>query len=91
VPHSSGAVYGAMQMTFHLSLDEKQVGGTHYENMEVQPWNVLEAILTREEFIGFIKGNIVKYAMRQGKKPDSDDAGKAKHYMEKLMEIEEWK
>ena len=42
--------------------------------------------LTHEEFVGYLKGNILKYALRQGKK-QSDDAGKAKHYMQKLEEI----
>jgi hypothetical protein len=66
--------------------DDLQIGGDHYKEMGVQPWSVMEAVLTREEFIGFLKGNAIKYAMRQGKK-DSDDIGKAKHYMQKLKEV----
>lgn len=65
----------------------KQVGGKHYTDMPVQPWDVMSVTLTREEFIGFLKGNVIKYAMRQGKKEGSDDAAKAKHYMEKLQEV----
>jgi len=68
------------------SANEKQVGGTHYKDMPLQPWDVMEAVLTPEEFRGFLKGNIIKYALRQGKK-DSDDAGKAQHYREKLKEM----
>jgi hypothetical protein len=64
----------------------KQVGGNHYKDMPIQPWEVMESVLTRDEFIGFLKGNIIKYALRQGKK-DSDDVGKAKHYVEKLREV----
>jgi hypothetical protein len=70
-----------------MSADEKQVDGTHYKDMAVQPWAVMEAVLTHEEFIGFIKGNIIKYSMRQGRKDGSDDTGKALHYMEKLNEV----
>lgn len=66
--------------------NKKQIGGDHYIKMEVQPWDVMEKILTREEFIGFLKGNIIKYSMRQGKKGD-DDAEKARHYMQKLEEF----
>lgn len=66
--------------------DELQIGGQHYKEMGMQPWHVMEAVLTPEEFQGFLKGNIIKYAMRQGKK-DSDDAGKAQHYKKKLDEI----
>lgn len=66
--------------------DDIQVGGTHYKDMTVQPWEVMESLLTQEEFRGFLKGNIIKYAMRQGRK-DSDDAGKLRHYQQKLKEI----
>ena len=67
--------------------DDRQVGGTHYKDMAVQPWTVMEALLTHEEFVGFLKGNVIKYAMRQGRK-DSDDAGKLKHYIQKLNEVQ---
>lgn len=67
--------------------DAIQVGGQHYKDMGMQPWHVMEAVLTPEEFRGFLKGNIIKYAMRQGKK-DSDDAGKAQHYKKKLAEMQ---
>lgn len=66
--------------------DDIQVGGTHYKDMPVQPWEVMQVLLTKEEFIGFLKGNIVKYSMRQGRK-DSDDAGKLRHYQQKLREV----
>jgi hypothetical protein len=69
--------------------DERQIGGSHYKDMAVQPWAVMESVLTYEEFIGFLKGNIIKYAMRQGRK-DSDDAGKLKHYQQKLAEMQGW-
>ena len=69
------------------TADQLQIGGQHYKEMGVQPWAVMEAVLTKEEFIGFLKGNIIKYGMRAGKK-DSDDAGKARHYMMKLREVQ---
>lgn len=71
---------------WRMKADDKQVGGTHYKDMAVQPWAVMEAVLTRDEFIGFLKGNVIKYAMRQGRK-DSDDAGKCQHYIDKLEEV----
>jgi hypothetical protein len=67
--------------------DDTQVGGSHYKDMAVQPWTVMEAVLTHEEFIGFLKGNIIKYSMRQGRKGD-DDGNKALHYIQKLNEME---
>ena len=69
------------------TADDIQAGGSHYKDMGVQPWTVMEALLTREEFIGYLKGNLIKYGMRQGKK-DSPDAEKWHHYNMKLKEIQ---
>ena len=69
------------------SADDLQVSGSHYKDMPIQPWHVMEAVLTYDEFVGFLKGNIIKYSLRAGRKDGSDDAGKAKHYLQKLREV----
>lgn len=69
------------------SADDLQISGTHYKDMPIQPWAVMESVLTHDEFVGFLKGNIIKYSLRAGRKDGSDDAGKAEHYMMKLREI----
>jgi len=69
------------------SADDLQISGSHYKEMPIQPWHVMESVLTREEFIGFLKGNIIKYSLRAGRKDGSDDAGKARHYIQKLKEV----
>lgn len=70
------------------SANATQVGGTHYKDMPIQPWEVMEAVLTPAEFRGYLKGCILKYSMRAGKKEGTDDAGKARHYRQKLREVE---
>ena len=67
--------------------DDFQVSGTHYKDMGIQPWEVMEAVLSHAEFVGYLKGSVIKYSMRQGKKQGSDDANKAHHYSLKLTEI----
>ena len=69
--------------------DDLQVGGTHYKQMPIEPWEVMDSVLTTEEFIGFLKGNVIKYSLRAGRKQDSDDANKARHYMLKLREVQD--
>ena len=67
-----------------------QVGGTHYKDMPIEPWDVMEAVLTPEEFRGYMKGCYIKYAMRAGHKVGEDvgkDVDKAFHYKHKLSEI----
>mgnify|MGYP006275900773 FL=1 len=66
--------------------DDLQAGGSHYKDMGIQPWHLMEDLLTKEEFAGYLKGNLIKYAMRQGKK-DSPDADKYRHYAMKLKEV----
>jgi hypothetical protein len=69
--------------------DDLQISGNHYKEMPIQPWAVMESVLTREEFIGYLKGNIIKYSMRAGRKVGSDDTGKAIHYRMKLKELQD--
>jgi hypothetical protein len=71
-----------------LTADDLQISGNHYKDMDIQPWSVMQAVLTHDEFVGFLKGNVIKYSMRQGKKANSDDANKARHYMMKLKEVQ---
>lgn len=61
----------------------------HYKSMLVEPFLVMQSILSFEEYKGFLKGNIIKYAMRQGNKKGGDrydDAYKCVDYMIKLAE-----
>ena len=69
------------------SADEHQVGGDHYHQIGIQPWAVMESVLSHQEFIGYLRGNIIKYGMRAGRKEGSDDAAKAWHYKQKLEEF----
>lgn len=71
------------------SADDMQVSGNHYKDMPIQPWHIMEAVLTHDEFRGFLCGNVIKYSLRAGRKAGTDDTGKAKHYMQKLKEFDE--
>jgi hypothetical protein len=71
--------------------DDLQISGNHYKEMPIQPWELMEAMFTKEEFIGFLKGNVIKYALRAGRKDGSDDLGKCRHYMMKLAEVQDGK
>lgn len=73
-----------------MSANEKQVGGNHYKDMPIQPRDVMQTVLSAQEFIGFLKGNYIKYSMRAGHKEGADsaeDAAKANHYKQRLTEI----
>ena len=53
----------------------------HYQKAAMQPIEVMQRFLTSEEFIGFLKGNIIKYKARAAFKGSKDeDAQKARQY-----------
>lgn len=62
----------------------------HYETLNIQPWEIMERNFTTEEFVAYLKGNIIKYTLRD-KGQALTDAEKIKHYAEKLIEVLEKK
>lgn len=62
----------------------------HYESLNIQPWEIMERNFTTEEFVAYLKGNIIKYTLRD-KGQALTDAEKIKHYAEKLIEVLEKK
>ena len=67
--------------------DDLQVDGDHYKNMGIQPWKAMESWMTPEEFRGFLKGNSIKYLARCNSKGGVEDVKKARHYIDKLVEV----
>lgn len=66
----------------------RQVGGDHYASKAIQPWEAMQAWMTPEQFIGFLRGNAVKYLARAGSKGDAlEDYRKAQHYLARLIEV----
>lgn len=68
-------------------LNETQIGGNHYTSKTVQPWAAMYAWMTREEFTGFLRGNVIKYIARCNDKGGIEDLRKAQHYLDKLIEV----
>ena len=67
--------------------NDKQVGGDHYKNMGVEPWDVVDT-WPIEQRIGYYRGGALKYIMRLGNKDEmAQEAGKGLHYLEKLLEV----
>jgi len=74
----------------NASPNDYQVGGDHYKELSVQPWKAMESWMSEDEFAGFLRGNVIKYLSRAGKKGDElQDLKKALHYLEKLVSVKE--
>lgn len=66
-----------------MSALDKQMGGTHYKQMKIQP---IQFII--ENGIDYIPGNVIKYVCRYKEKNGIQDLKKAIHYLEILIEYE---
>jgi len=62
-----------------LEQGNKEQG--YYEKSAMQPLEVMQAIMTEEQFKGFLFGNCIKYCMRKNYKGQRDsDMYKARQY-----------
>ena len=69
------------------TANAKQVGGTHYKDMGIEPWEVVDT-WPIEQRVGAYRAGALKYLMRMGSKDESaQEIGKGIHYMEKLVEV----
>ena len=72
----------------HKEIDEDVVNHpTHYNNGNIECIEAIEAMLTHEEFIGYLRGNSLKYRWRFRYKNGVQDLNKADWYENKLKEI----
>jgi hypothetical protein len=60
----------------------RQIGGDHYKAKTMQPWDFIAA-----NHIGFFEGNVIKYVSRWKDKNGVEDLLKARHYLDKLIEV----
>jgi hypothetical protein len=65
-----------------LSANDRQINGDHYQGA-IQTWDYILA-----HDLGFLEGNIIKYVTRFRKKNGVQDLEKARHYLDKLIEVE---
>tara|TARA_R110002050_G_scaffold134997_2_gene257580 strand:- start:1222 stop:1446 length:225 start_codon:yes stop_codon:yes gene_type:complete len=61
----------------------------HYTTGDIECIDAIKASMSHEEYIGFLKGNVIKYLWRyglKGKEKSVEDLGKAQWYLNKLIE-----
>ena len=64
-----------------MSTYDKQIGGTHYRKMKIQP-----SKFVIENKLLFPEGNVIKYVIRHQDKGGKQDLEKAKHMIDMIME-----
>ena len=68
--------------TIDNALD-RQVGGSHYKDLKIQPVEFIHA-----NNIQFCEANAIKYLCRHRAKNGLQDLEKAKHYIDLLIKLE---
>jgi hypothetical protein len=64
-----------------MSVYKKQIGGTHYKDMKIQPSEFIN-----ENKLLFAEGNAIKYICRHTSKGEVKDLEKAKHYIDMIID-----
>ena len=59
----------------------KQIGGSHYKDMKIQPSKFIN-----DNKLLFAEGNAIKYICRHAHKGEVQDLEKAKHYIDMIIE-----
>lgn len=73
-----------------IPLTKNKTTGTakeaiHYQNSAVQPIEFCQAVMSKEQFDGFLLGNIIKYRMR------AEYKGKYEEDMQKANQYAYWR
>ena len=64
-----------------MSAYDKQIGGSHYRKMKIQPSEFIN-----KNNLPFAEGNAIKYICRHKHKGERQDLEKAKHYIDMILE-----
>lgn len=70
-----------------MSANETQIGGDHYKTGGEEHWDRMWRLYGR----GYFVGCITKYVERYHKKNGFEDLKKARHFLDKLIELENYR
>jgi Protein of unknwon function (DUF3310) len=73
-------------------LEDPVNNPSHYKSGNIESIEYIQSFLSKEEYQGFLRGNISKYLHRMDYKGKPlEDLKKAKWYLERLIELKETK
>lgn len=64
---------------------KNNINPNHYKTGGIETIDIVKAKLSKQEFLGFYKGNIIKYVTRANYKNGLEDYKKAQWYLDKLI------
>jgi hypothetical protein len=82
-----GSIYDNQENNIKPQKDN--INPHHYKTGGIETFDYIKAKLSKEEVIGFCRGNCLKYISRCSEKGGKEDLQKAKWYLEKLIKLYE--
>ena len=71
-----------------IIIDDSVNHPSHYTQGDIECIDAIQSSMSRDAFIGYLKGNCIKYLWRAGLKDDAvEDVRKAEWYLNKLEEV----
>ena len=67
-----------------MKANDRQVGGVHYSGKALQHWDIVAM-----HQLDYFQGQITKYVMRWKSKNGLEDLKKARHFLDKYIELYE--
>lgn len=62
------------------------INPAHYKDTPIQFIDAVKAAMTTEQYLGFLRGNVIKYLWRYENKGGKQDLEKAEWYLKRLIE-----
>ena len=67
-------------------MAKDNINPNHYKQGQVECIDAIESSMTKDQFKGYLKGNIIKYMWRYENKGKVEDLKKSQWYLNKLIE-----
>lgn len=74
-------------LTINIEPEDNVNNPAHYGQGRIEAIEYIEDFMTREEFIGYLRGNIAKYLHRWRYKNGMEDLEKAQWYLDSLITV----
>ncbi len=83
----SNSILKKMEDSFLKKPSDDPINPNHYKRYRLEMIDNMQNSMTHDEFIGWLKGNIMKYISRFQDKNGLTDLNKAQWYLNKLAEV----
>lgn len=67
-------------------MAKDNINPNHYKQGQVECIDAIESSMSKDQFKGYLKGNIIKYMWRYENKGKVEDLKKSQWYLDKLIE-----